>query len=695
MSQDILTVNTVTLVQEAFPLTKEVDNTESSSELGVSKTPQQVDDIISKLRENSLHVFEKYLRKEFFSTVAGNQGEVDITKDIFQIMCHSLLYNEQKGALSLFMTIKDIKKRLDEIETTSEGAKKINKFKEEIEQYRADVIKKLSTNEGIADIVTGRLQDDLVSMIVLRDSNEEARFSTKDIASEVTKYITIPDKVQTYMLKNGYGVSPSFKTVINRTGLKHFAVEINQGKKGGEWGYFDQEKFTSKNIHKFADSVNSIVTSMEIILLSIQKLKITKTTQSKKLIAKLLPVLADFNDTYLENNKDKIVVQLTANLTRKYSKWVDTSTKKLEKISKGITESYNKEKGIYIKEENTDSIDINDESSDISITFLEAIESQDEDHITDIDEPINQLDYDIEQQPVPTEIFHVVENYEETIEEEKIESITDVEELKNITITYPETREFQMDIATDQLSCDVEAVEQHDVEQQSSPMQESLTEFQDCNDQQEKTSSINIASDNLDNTEVTVLNEQHTVDSNQSDISPNDRGCDVATEASYINSTEATTVIDSTKSEIESLEANNRALSKLAYAEGFEGDASPRTAAYSNVREDSSTASTYKSPAEVEFRKSSNTELVESPMVISHISSWNIWAMWTAVKSYISSTLHEISDTVLTSIKQLDHHHYGSYDLDHPYKSHGLGEELMGENSALLESVKYFSNLVI
>ncbi|MFU7501660.1 MAG: palindromic element RPE1 domain-containing protein, partial [Candidatus Tisiphia sp.] len=31
----------------------------------------------------------------------------------------------------------------------------------------------------------------------------------------------------------------------------------------------------------------------------------------------------------------------------------------------------------------------------------------------------------------------------------------------------------------------------------------------------------------------------------------------------------------------------------------------PRPAAYSNVREDSSTASTYKSPAEVEFRKKS------------------------------------------------------------------------------------------
>ncbi|MGU9987626.1 hypothetical protein [Rickettsia sp. MEAM1 (Bemisia tabaci)] len=116
----------------------------------------------------------------------------------------------------------------------------------------------------------------------------------------------------------------------------------------------------------------------------------------------------------------------------------------------------------------------------------------------------------------------------------------------------------------------------------------------------------------------------------------------------YLNSTEATTAIDSTKSEVESLEADN-------------------------------------------------TELVESPMFISHISSWNIRDMWTTLKSYISSTLHEISDTVLTSIDQCDHHHYGSYDLSHPYKNYGLGEEprLIGENPALLESFKYFSNVFI
>ncbi|MCC8397898.1 MAG: palindromic element RPE1 domain-containing protein [Rickettsia endosymbiont of Labidopullus appendiculatus] len=51
--------------------------------------------------------------------------------------------------------------------------------------------------------------------------------------------------------------------------------------------------------------------------------------------------------------------------------------------------------------------------------------------------------------------------------------------------------------------------------------------------------------------------------------------------------------------------SGNRPLSKLACAEEFEGDAERRTAAYIDVREDSSTVSTYKLPAEVEFRKRS------------------------------------------------------------------------------------------
>ncbi|WCR56324.1 MAG: hypothetical protein PG979_000381 [Rickettsia asembonensis] len=46
-----------------------------------------------------------------------------------------------------------------------------------------------------------------------------------------------------------------------------------------------------------------------------------------------------------------------------------------------------------------------------------------------------------------------------------------------------------------------------------------------------------------------------------------------------------------------------RYLSKPAYREEFKGDTSPRTAAYTNVREDSSTGSTYKLPLEAKFGK--------------------------------------------------------------------------------------------
>ncbi|MGX6959927.1 MAG: ELM1/GtrOC1 family putative glycosyltransferase [Rickettsia endosymbiont of Pentastiridius leporinus] len=51
--------------------------------------------------------------------------------------------------------------------------------------------------------------------------------------------------------------------------------------------------------------------------------------------------------------------------------------------------------------------------------------------------------------------------------------------------------------------------------------------------------------------------------------------------------------------------ADIRPLSKLAYGREFEGDTKRRTAAYKSVREDSSTGSTYKLPAEVEFQKRS------------------------------------------------------------------------------------------
>jgi RPE1 domain-containing protein len=56
-------------------------------------------------------------------------------------------------------------------------------------------------------------------------------------------------------------------------------------------------------------------------------------------------------------------------------------------------------------------------------------------------------------------------------------------------------------------------------------------------------------------------------------------------------------------------EERNRPLSKLASERGFEGDTELRSAAHFRVREDSSTGSTYKSSAEVEFQERSNGKL--------------------------------------------------------------------------------------
>ncbi|XVN44638.1 MAG: palindromic element RPE1 domain-containing protein [Rickettsia hoogstraalii] len=60
-----------------------------------------------------------------------------------------------------------------------------------------------------------------------------------------------------------------------------------------------------------------------------------------------------------------------------------------------------------------------------------------------------------------------------------------------------------------------------------------------------------------------------------------------------------------------------RLLRKLAYREEFEGDTERRTAAYIDIREDSSTESTYKLPLEVEFPKKSIKFFACSPIYIS------------------------------------------------------------------------------
>lgn len=111
-----------------------------------------------------------------------------------------------------------------------------------------------------------------------------------------------------------------------------------------------------------------------------------------------MPVLAGFNSGYLKQNEDEIVKKITTSFPHKFfsQKELNISNDKLYNIAKKIIQLYTEKSKNYIEEENTDSIDINGELSDISITSFEAIESQYEDLITDLD-GLNPLDYDIEQ----------------------------------------------------------------------------------------------------------------------------------------------------------------------------------------------------------------------------------------------------------------------------------------------------------
>ncbi|WP_425363028.1 glycine--tRNA ligase subunit beta [Candidatus Tisiphia endosymbiont of Hybos culiciformis] len=106
---------------------------------------------------------------------------------------------------------------------------------------------------------------------------------------------------------------------------------------------------------------------------------------------------------------------------------------------------------------------------------------------------------------------------------------------------------------------------------------------------------------------------------------------------------------------------NIRLPAKVACAEGFEGDAERRTAAYSSVREDSSTASTYKSPAEVEFCRKSIEQNKLSKVLVQGQLYYII--VKSTTETDIRELLQEIIPKAISKYIWSKSMYWGNYDI--------------------------------
>ncbi|MCC8371317.1 MAG: DNA polymerase I [Rickettsia endosymbiont of Pseudomimeciton antennatum] len=135
------------------------------------------------------------------------------------------------------------------------------------------------------------------------------------------------------------------------------------------------------------------------------------------------------------------------------------------------------------------------------------------------------------------------------------------------------------------------------------------------------------------------------------------------------------------KNPFDGVQKDSRPLRKLAYAEGFEGDASPRTAAYSNVREDSSTASLSKLPAEVEFPERSSLENIAE--IVTDFST-NYQKLLLELKENHALTLYREIDLPLCYI--IDKMEKVGVKIDSPYLKQ-LSDEFGNEISQLEQKI--------
>ncbi len=134
-------------------------------------------------------------------------------------------------------------------------------------------------------------------------------------------------------------------------------------------------------------------------------------------------------------------------------------------------------------------------------------------------------------------------------------------------------------------------------------------------------------------------------------------------------------VLDNSQFEIGS---DIRLPEKVTYGEGFEGDSERKTAAYLSVREDLSTESTYKLPAEVDFfRKSTNTHAIGQVLYTDYILPFQISGiiLFMAMISCITLTIRNRSGVKRQDIaKQHAKNKDNSILMVKPRLNAGVGE---------------------
>jgi len=217
-------------------------------------------------------------------------------------------------------TIKNDLRRLQDEGTTQE---EIEPVLNRLTPFRENLTEQLSTNKGLREFVTNRIEERLVTDAIpfilgnASDPGTITRKENEELTAKLKTVISLPTDVMNSMLQGGgaYQNIPKHpvSALVRKRIIEVFAVQGNNYD-------LDRTLVTQENIERFSKLVEKDIISHSIIQESIQNLTtissgiIVTPEMNKKITQILLPELSKLDIDFLKLKKEGIIQGITEKL---------------------------------------------------------------------------------------------------------------------------------------------------------------------------------------------------------------------------------------------------------------------------------------------------------------------------------------------------------------------------------------------
>jgi len=268
------------------------------------KSNNKENDLVQQLR-GGLEQAKGFLLEELIKIgTASTNKTIGVNDDNVKQAVQSLIYADPDdpknkaaggGALSIIATIKDNEKKIKEWIGKGYDSKAFNEIGKEMQGLPDQLQKKLSTQEGIDNLINERVKNSILKQIpFFIDENNNIRgvnaIEKNNIISKINKDIEISPTTVSTLLQDKNLLNPLIGQVTKNAN-EFFGKE---GAAVNNACVLDEKKLTPENILKFTEAANHTIKTFELMQQGLKNLVSgVDIAQNQKITETLLPVISN------------------------------------------------------------------------------------------------------------------------------------------------------------------------------------------------------------------------------------------------------------------------------------------------------------------------------------------------------------------------------------------------------------------